>query len=173
MHEQYFEQIALSTDPTVVWSTRDIKTLQWTARKRQYETSLRHRISLATTVSTDLSELAAVNGSSAGDLVLWYTQTPRDTMSTLFKDMAAFFGLWHEMRRGSFQGVHEFCCRGRNIFLVDTLVGPRGQPSPFMDIAPSGKRQIFERSPTWRKAVGRFAGRSKTNVCRETATLPE
>ena len=112
VHERYFEQIAHSTDPTVVWPVSEIEILQRTTRKHEYEASLRSRLSRAT-VTSDLSEVATANGSSAGDLVLWYKQKPREAGSDLFKNMAAFFGLWHEMRRGSFQGVHEFWCRER------------------------------------------------------------
>ena len=55
------------------------------------------------------------------------------------KALAGFFGLWHEMRRGSHRGVHELWCGGWYVYLVNLRVGPHGEASPYRKLLPAIK----------------------------------
>ena len=69
------------------------------------------------------------------------------------------------MRRGSNHGVHEFWCQERYVFLVNTLVGPQGRPSPYIDLAPTCERCMFTSARAFQRAVDRYPHKMKTAVC--------
>jgi hypothetical protein len=60
------------------------------------------------------------------------------------------------MRRGSHHGVHELSCRGRPLLLVNTLVGPHAEPSPYAPLAPPAEA-VFTAS-RFRRALERLEG---------------
>jgi len=97
-------------------------------------------------------------------LALWFTQKPRDAEATLFGEIARFFGIWHEMRRGAHNGVHQLWCGGRYVLLVNTLIGPQNKKSPYMKLAPRGLK-AFTSTAAFLKVRDRFTGQRSTSVC--------
>ena len=101
---------------------------------------------------------------------LWYEEPQRGSSLTLFRDLAFLLGLWHEARRGSHNGVHDFWCGSTRILLANTLHGPRAERSPYADLAPATNR-VFRTSAALRKAVQKafkpFPGRSQSSICRD------
>ena len=153
LHRQYFERIAHNTDPSVRWLAADFPRLRELAISENYERRLRARIAAATPLA-DFGELlgGAVVGATVaaggeggeggggsegmGARAVWYDQHPRDGSSTVFKELARAFGLWHEMRRAQHLGVHELWCRGRPLFLINLRHGHDAHDSPYSDLAP-------------------------------------
>ena len=169
VHEKYFADIALSLDPAVSWTAADVPLLRSAIVQRAYDEALRARLSRARPL-VQLTELLTPSNASDVPVVLWYSQAPREQGATLFRDMAAFFGLWHEMRRGSHEGVHEFRCRGHELLLANTKVGAQGQSSPFAALAPRSKRQVVSSGASFGRMVEEFSrghgGGQAASVCR-------
>ena len=59
-----------------------------------------------------------------------------DELGVIFDGLADLLGIWHEMRRGSHNGVHELWCGARPLLLVNLKVGPHADPSPYAPLAP-------------------------------------
>ena len=170
VHEKYFADIALSSDTSVRWTAADVPLLRSAIVEHGYDEALRARLSRARPL-TELAELLSPSNGSDHPVVLWYSQPPREQGATLYRDIAAFFGLWHEMRRGSHQGVHEFRCRGHEVMLANTKVGAQGRSSPFAALAPRTKRHIVSSTVAFGRMVDDFSqsrrgGRSREGVCR-------
>ena len=178
LHQQFFAQIAYSTDPSIRWPPSEWGALRARYTSSQYEARLRRRISAARPI-LDLRELLAANGSGVaggdgGTLALWYSQPPRSASVAVYKELATLLGLWHELRRSAHTGVHEMWCAGATrLLLVNMVYGPDAKPSPYMDLAPPPSH-IF-RTAGGLKAAAKKAFKSlgleeQNNVCRRRVT---
>lgn len=144
LHKKYFAPIAHNRDRSVSWPPAAYAGLRAALSAAAYESALRERIRRARPVrAAELAELVAGDGgggSGGAPLAIWYTQAPRPSKNdagqrhSLFKEIAAFVGIWHEPRRSSHEGVHEFQCLGRPLLLVNTLVGADNHASPYCDL---------------------------------------
>jgi hypothetical protein len=111
-------------------------------------------------------------GTPSAIVSVWYTQPPRSTSTAVFRELAIFLGLWHEIRRAQHNGVHEIWCGSRYVLLVNTLHGADNppKPSPYADLAPASRR-IFTTGEgvidAVRRASKAYPGRSQTSVCRD------
>ena len=167
----------------VRWPSSEWPALRASLSAPVYEARLRRALEAATP-TTDLSALllnstfkpggegGGDGGDDGGISALWYTQPPRGSSLTLFRDLALLLGLWHEMRRGSHNGVHELWCGPTYLYLVNTLHGPNipAKPSPYADLAPPPS-QVFTTAEALHKAIKRafkkHPGRSQTGICRD------
>ena len=171
MHLRYFARIAHNTDARIAWPPGEWAALRAQLRRDGYEAALRERLRRAAPL-VSLGELrrdrihAAATGNRSAlvrPLALWYTHPPRaeavpDGTVGLFSRLADLLGLWHEIRRGSHDGVHELSCAGRPLMLVNTLVGPEAGPSPYATLAPPSEA-VFT-ADRLRRAVERLGPRA-------------
>ena len=200
LHSQFFAQIATSRDASIRWPPSEWPELRARTTLAAYERALRERIAAARPL-TDLKELLRVaNGNSSGSssissssssgsssssssgggggisgtLSLWYTQPPRSTAVTVFKELAILLGLWHELRRAQHNGVHELWCAGSTrLLLVNTLHMRNGEQtaSPYADLVPASPAvwtsgNVIKAAA--KKAFRKLKLRERTSVCRLT-----
>ena len=105
---------------------------------------------------------------------MWYTQPPRSTAVTVFKELAILLGLWHELRRAQHNGVHELWCAGSTrLLLVNTLHMRNGEQtaSPYADLVPASPAvwtsgNVIKAAA--KKAFRKLKLRERTSVCRLT-----
>jgi len=168
LHERYFGRIAHSTDASVRWPAAEYTQMRARLRGPAYESELRARIA-ATRPLVNLNALLTPPDEDAPDaFALWYDMAPRDGSSTVFKELANAFGLWHEMRRGSHNGVHELWCRGHPVLLVNLRYGAEARESPYHDLAPTEQTKpstVFRTGAHVKAAVKKLRRAARPKLC--------
>jgi hypothetical protein len=146
-HNRYFRDIAYNTDKSVGWSSSGNKGSTSSAmealghRKPPYmkaETaSYEYRVAELIKGCTHVhrvEDLAAVNGDAV--LCLWFDVDPTSERNPPpFEPISSFFGLWHEHRRGSHKGLHEFYWYGNYVLLLNVHNTKQGS---YQSLMPAG-----------------------------------
>ena len=109
LHSRYFGRIAHSMDDSLRWPASDFGAIRRAMVSEPYERRLRERIASAVPLTSFTPLLGGWKlplgslrpGESQSPIVIWYDVMPRDAGSTVFTKLASYFGLWHELRRGS------------------------------------------------------------------------
>ena len=121
LHEKYFARIALCEGGCVRWPAAEWPRLVASLSDGGYESVLRRKIADAAPIRR-LDELKARPAlGETSRLVLW----DADAKGTLFAEIAALFGIWHDMRRGNHRGVHELWCAEIGPRSAQSLLTPR------------------------------------------------
>jgi len=164
-HNRYFARIATHSNTSVVWSLPspggvssdghavvDRRVAQ--VASEAYEQRVREELQKAIPVR-DAQDIAKLLSGTPTSLALWvsYDLAPRLNQATTGFDLiAAFFGLWHEPRRGAHRGLHEFWLGDTHMFLINVhpSLGQSGihhdytglQPPDVIALKPSAFRNL-------------------------------
>ena len=140
-HNKYFGSIALANDPSFTWDTpRGAAALEGVALGA-YEARLAAMLGAKTTAH--LSSVEAITAFTEGVGVVWYSCPCVEPSHDSMRPFAAYFGVWHEGARGSWEGVHELWWLGSaKLFLINVGNGNGGVSS----ITLPGD---VERAPAW------------------------
>ena len=125
----YFAGVDYNKNVAYSWEKSEWKS----AIKSTYDSDLVSRITSASALpslsvlkkDTDEETAESLDGSIQGLDTSGYPayrvwiDVPMNVPSQPFKSVAEFFGIWHEIERADYQGVHEFWFRRKKIFLIN------------------------------------------------------
>uniref|UniRef100_A0A7S3PPY5 alpha-1,3-mannosyl-glycoprotein 2-beta-N-acetylglucosaminyltransferase n=1 Tax=Aplanochytrium stocchinoi TaxID=215587 RepID=A0A7S3PPY5_9STRA len=116
-HKKYFDRIRYNTDANFRWSPNVYKEV----RVGNYEKSFVETLKS----SVHVTEGWQLEVPSDIPLVVWYVQNPHPSQEKSVKPLMERFGIWHQLMRGSRQGVHEFWYRNKKVIFINTYNPPK------------------------------------------------
>lgn len=134
-HKQYFDSIAHNTDSSFHWPKQIFKTAIVSAYDARVKCSIKAGIHLDHGARLQQDYIKNLPGDPARPLVVWINADPHPYKERIIKRLTQKLNIWHQLLRGSRQGVHEFWRFGRKIIMVNTFTpGPdickRPRPDP-------------------------------------------
>ena len=134
-HNQYFARIAVNMDSQFRWTSEAGATAVKQLQQDLYKQTLRSEVQAATPLTT-VADIARFN---SGIGVVWFSHTQKLVAykQNQFKDMAAYFGIWHEPHRGARDSVHRIHWLGNAVlYLINAPLN-----TELRDIAPTTRME--------------------------------
>lgn len=164
-HNKYFRDIDYNTDPAVNWDLPELdKQLQRTHRteidyspsyllgvKDIYLMTRMQRFDQCDHIANAGELITKLLSPKPTILCIWITAHPESNPE--FAAISSFFKIWHEYKRGSYHGVHEFYFLSHYVLLINTLI--RGE---VQSLQPLGVSVIASRYFNSRELQQRLAG---------------
>eukprot|EP01038_Epipyxis_sp_PR26KG_P012777 gene12777-17130_t len=128
-HNRYFRDIDYNQDTTVHWNdnNKDLSLsmsagISHTVPHFMYglQDVYEYRIHLLLDDCKHLSNVNELESLEDEIVCIWINENPEPSFNPPpFQSIASFFGIWHEHRRGSHNGVHDFYWAGNYIIIVN------------------------------------------------------
>lgn len=119
-----FDRMAHNEDRTVDWlhSSAGQESLI-NAKIEAYDQRITNAIRSAVHVANaeTFEQVVADQSSDGRAFVLWYEIDPDPRQEGRVLEFAKYFGIWHQLLRGSHEAMHEITFRGRKLFLINVF----------------------------------------------------
>ena len=116
-HNRYFRDIAYNRDNHVVWNKM--------AYLQGVEDVYEQRLQLLINSCIHVRSMKVLSSTTGAGKVhcIWISVDPEPAPNGLseFQPIGRFFGIWHEHKRGSHKGVHEFYWKDRYVVLLNVF----------------------------------------------------
>jgi hypothetical protein len=170
-HNKYFRDIDYNTDVAVRWDRPQLdKQLQAAHQtdidyspsyilgtKDVYLMTRMQRFDKCNHVASAGELLSKLTGVEPSILCIWISVNPDNNPD--FASISGFFKIWHEYKRGSYHGIHEFYFLNHYVMLINTLI--RGD---VQNKQPAGVSVLSSRSFNSRDLQQRLAAVPKMEV---------
>jgi hypothetical protein len=121
LQAQYFDRIAANQDAAVSWTSPAARARLAALPLREYQARIRALIGSALPVLDPALFSAVLREAKQKSLavVLWYDADPDPRVESRLFAFCRYFGIWHQVLRGSHEGVHELWHRGVKLLLIN------------------------------------------------------
>jgi len=115
---KYFKNVVSSQDSAFKWQLEDFVV----AKQNIYNSRIVKVLMHGSTHVSHGSQLQGILAKIPGTVfVIWYCINPDPRFATKSKPLAKEFGIWHQLLRGSYEGLHEVTYKnGIRVFLINT-----------------------------------------------------
>lgn len=138
-HNRYFRDIDYNTDTAVRWPAGSAAYVDGTLSVYQEQLAAKMRACTHAKDAEDMYDLLARSDPSV--VCVWIRANPDSSNNMDFQNIARTFHLWHEYRRGSHGGIHEFYYENHFVLLLnvfDVSKYSRAMNPPLVSYKPKG-----------------------------------
>lgn len=120
-HNQYFRDIDYNLDPTFHWNKITIDNDHLYPAVQVIRENYDQRIEETILRCKHIDDLVELFEENANKIFCVWIDVDPDPYFTFFREIGNFFGIWHEFKRGSHRGLHEFYWNGNYVMLLNSF----------------------------------------------------
>eukprot|EP00514_Thraustochytrium_sp_LLF1b_P008924 CAMPEP_0184547052 /NCGR_PEP_ID=MMETSP0199_2-20130426/5331_1 /TAXON_ID=1112570 /ORGANISM="Thraustochytrium sp., Strain LLF1b" /LENGTH=916 /DNA_ID=CAMNT_0026941501 /DNA_START=18 /DNA_END=2768 /DNA_ORIENTATION=+ len=125
MHKKYFEGIVYNEDPDFRWPKNFYLQVMLSSYLRRISDMILKGVHVRN--GAELFEKVDPNGRAK---IIWYSHDPYPSQELRIQALASEFRIWHQVMRGSRQGLHELYYNGHKVLFINIFNPKTGRKRP-------------------------------------------